>query len=177
MSDPQQPGAEEVDKYKRETEELKVFLHNFKEIDLDGQEQDKYMNQLQQVANRRLHQVTIELEDIYNNAGEEMAESIAKNTSRYRRLLADAIDLLMPEPTERFGTMDTTDILMAARQERSAANTDAASSDSQQQVPPELLRRYAVHILPRHKMKAVPLREVKASAVGSLITVKGIVTR
>lgn len=175
MAAQQQPADE--DKYQKHTEELKNFLLNFKEADLDGQEQDKYMNVLQQVANRRVEQVIIELEDIFQNVGEEMADAISKNTSRYRRLLADAIDAVMPGPTEDLAAMDIADVLSKQRQERSHANTDAAASDPQQQIPPELLRRYEVRLLPRHKEKAVALREVRASSVGSLLTVKGIVTR
>ena len=46
-------------------------------------------------------------------------------------------------------------------------------------IPPELERQYHLQIVPGEnaKEKFVPLREIKANSVGSLILVKGIVTR
>jgi DNA replication licensing factor MCM7 len=43
--------------------------------------------------------------------------------------------------------------------------------------PPALMRRYEIQIVPRTKMTARSLRQVKASDIGALVKIKGIVTR
>eukprot|EP00644_Phytophthora_capsici_P015828 jgi/Phyca11/577663/estExt2_Genewise1.C_PHYCAscaffold_2150006 len=43
--------------------------------------------------------------------------------------------------------------------------------------PPALMRRFEVHLIPGVKLKAVPIREVKAAKVGALVRIKGMVTR
>ncbi|KAJ8524275.1 hypothetical protein ON010_g16843 [Phytophthora cinnamomi] len=52
------------------------------------------------------------------------------------------------------------------------ANANAANI-----FPPALMRRFEVHLVPGVKLKAVPIREVKASKVGALVRIKGMVTR
>jgi DNA replication licensing factor MCM7 len=43
--------------------------------------------------------------------------------------------------------------------------------------PPALMRRFEVRLIPGIKMKALPIREVKANKVGNLVRIKGMVTR
>ena len=44
-------------------------------------------------------------------------------------------------------------------------------------VPPELMRRYEVYFKSQNNDKVVPIRDVKATHVGKLVNVRGIVTR
>ncbi len=54
----------------------------------------------------------------------------------------------------------------------------ASSSESRPaDFPAELMRRYEIQIVPRTKMPARSLREVKASDIGHLVKIRGIVTR
>ena len=161
--------------YAEQGKQLENFLKDFVEDDADGQPQRKYFSLLQQVANRRERRVHIDLDDVYDALGDEIGEQIKGNAKRYQRLIADAIDEIMPSPTME-AEEDVADILQKSREQRSRHN-DNDSSDPRQRVPKSLLRRYEVLLMPRVKEKAVPLRQVRASQIGALLTVKGIVTR
>ena len=163
--------------YATETEKLKGFLQEFQEDDIDGTPVFKYMRLLQRVANRRERKVLIELDDVYEALGDEIGEAMRRNTKRYQKLLAAAIKDVMPEPTTDNYEEDVADILQRSREQRAREGTDAESTDDAQHVPDALVRRYEILIMPRPKEKAVPLRQVRASHIGELLTVKGIVTR
>ena len=60
---------------------------------------------------------------------------------------------------------------------RSNQANDDGVSDPAQKVPEALRRRFQVVVIPESKDKHVKLREIKASSIGHLVTVKGIVTR
>jgi hypothetical protein len=144
--------------YVEQTTQLKNFLQDFMEDDTDGQPQRKYFSLLQQVANRRERRVHIDLDDVYDSLGDEIGEQIKGNAKRYQRLIADAIDEIMPSPTME-AEEDVADILQRSREQRSRDN-DNDSADPRQRVPKSLLRRYEVLLMPRVKEKAVPLRQV-----------------
>ena len=163
--------------YASETEKLKGFIQDFQDEDIDGSMYNKYMRLLQQVANRRERKVHVDLDDVFESLGDDIGDAMRTNTKRYQRLLADAIDQVMPDPTTADFPEDVADILTRSRQQQAADGTDADAKDSQQVVPKSLTRRYEVLIMPRVKEKAVPLRQVKAGSIGNLLTVKGIVTR
>ena len=55
--------------------------------------------------------------------------------------------------------------------------TGAAANNTPSPFPPELMRRYEIQIVPRTKMTARSLRQVKASDIGCLVKIRGIVTR
>ena len=86
--------------YKEDVEKLRGFLESFREDDIDGTPQVKYMVILQMVANRREKMVHIDLDDVYEALGDEIGDRMKDNTKRYQRLLADAIDEVMPDPTD-----------------------------------------------------------------------------
>ena len=62
---------------------------------------------------------------------------VTSNTRRYIGIFADAIDELIPEPTEALQD-DDHDILMTQRAEEGNENADA--TDPQQKMPPEIKR-------------------------------------
>lgn len=68
---------------------------------------------------------------------EEFLKRVTENTRRYIGIFADAIDELMPEPTEAFPD-DDHDILMTQRNEEGIGNMDG--SDPLQKMPPEIKR-------------------------------------
>lgn len=53
------------------------------------------------------------------------------------------------------------------------------SSDPNLQIPNQLRRKYELNIMPgpNDKQKLIPLRNLKSSLIGSLVTVRGIVTK
>ncbi|CAN1292782.1 DNA replication licensing factor MCM7 [Linum perenne] len=149
------------------------FLSNH--IDLNGEA--KYMNILQDIANHKTRAVQIDLDDLFNWTGDmdnEFAKRINENTRRYIGIFASAIDELMPEPTEIFPD-DDHDILMTQRSEDPNENTDG--TDPHQKMPPEIKRFYEVYIKAASKDKKLSIREVKASSIGHLVKISGIVTR
>ena len=172
--------------YDEATQKLQGFLTSFTEEDvISGESVFKYMRQLLDVANRKVKSVDIELDDIFASLGEDMAHAVRSNTIRYKRIIADAIDEVMPAPTETDLPSDVHDVLFAARQTRlaaaSAAGTTSDADDgglTQNNALPKMMRRrYDVRIIPRAKEKAMAIRQVKASHIGTLVTIKGIVTR
>ncbi|KAK9930733.1 hypothetical protein M0R45_027761 [Rubus argutus] len=150
----------------------KDFLSNF----ADAVGEAKYMNILQQVANRKLRAIQIDLEDLFNyqDFDEEFLRRVTENTRRYVGIFADAIDELMPDPTEPF-TDDDHDILMTQRSDDGPENMDG--SDPHQKMPPEIKRYFEVYIRASSKGQPFTIREVKASYIGQLVRISGIVTR
>ncbi|KAJ8440844.1 hypothetical protein Cgig2_000732 [Carnegiea gigantea] len=150
----------------------KDFIQNF--ADIHGEA--KYMNLLQEVANRKTRAIQIDLEDLfsYKDSDDEFVRKVTENTKRYIGIFADAIDELMPEPTEPFPD-DDQDILMTQRSEEGTENADG--SDPQQKMPPEIKRFFEVYIKASSKERPFTIREVKASYIGQLVRISGIVTR
>lgn len=68
---------------------------------------------------------------------EDFVGRVTDNTRRYIGIFADAIDELVPEPTEAFPD-DDHDVLMTQRAEEGPDNTE--SSDPKQRMPPEIKR-------------------------------------
>ncbi|XP_031101719.1 DNA replication licensing factor MCM7 [Ipomoea triloba] len=161
--------------FDRDKDLAKDFLSNFP--DSDGEA--KYLNILQDVANRKFKAIQIVLEDLasYKDLDEEFFQRVRENTRRYIAIFASAIDELMPEPTEVFHDEDH-DILMTQRSEEGTENTDG--SDARQRMPPEIKRFYEVYIsdiTTSSKVRPLTIREVKASYIGQLVKIAGIVTR
>ncbi|KAH7516974.1 hypothetical protein FEM48_Zijuj09G0013000 [Ziziphus jujuba var. spinosa] len=158
--------------YKKDKELAKEFLSNFANIDGDA----KYMEILQEVANHKISAIQIDLEDLinYQDFDEDFLIRVTENTRRYIGIFADAIDELMPEPTEAF-TDDDHDILMTQRSDDGPENMDG--SDPHQKMPSEIKRYFEVYIRASSKGQPYTIREVKASYIGQLVKISGIVTR
>ncbi|KAJ3681333.1 hypothetical protein LUZ60_015822 [Juncus effusus] len=167
----------------------KDFLTNF--TDVHGE--PKYLNLLQNVANRKIRAVQIELDDLieYKGGEDELWTRVRANTRRYVGIFGEAVDEMMPEPTEAFpADEEDRDILMTQRVDESAAADGAdVPSDPLQKMPSEIKRFFEVYIKAATKgsfklnHEDVPLsplltiREVKASNIGQLVKISGIVTR
>ncbi|KAJ5776920.1 DNA replication licensing factor MCM7 [Penicillium odoratum] len=157
----------------------------------------KYMQILQDVANRDTSHILIELDDveIFEKAFPEEAqtlklvESIQKNTKRYIDVFSQAVDAVMPKETKDVTFKDDVlDVIMSQRDRRNEtlemvaeANMDNEAADL---FPPELTRRYTLNFKPLTPSgsssdggKALAVRNVRGEHLGSLITVRGITTR
>jgi len=148
------------------------FLEKFEDKDTGVL---KYMDLLQRVVNREQRVVQIELDDVEEfEQDSQFVENILRNTRRYVTLFARCIDQLIKgmAPTVHLVSRDVVDILIEQR-----LSTAGDDEKALEQFPPELLRRYELHFKPLSTAKALPLREIRARHVGSLVTVKGIVTR
>jgi DNA replication licensing factor MCM7 len=134
----------------------------------------------QDVVNRVRVTVAISCEDViaYDQDGSEaFASNLQTNSSRYIALFASAIDDLVNNlpPTVEIEP-DVIDVLHAQRQQQAAAAVTEGTETSG--IPPELMRRYEIVLIPpQGKVKPVSIRAVKAEHIGSLVEIRGMVTR
>ncbi|KAI9924999.1 hypothetical protein ASPWEDRAFT_118579 [Aspergillus wentii DTO 134E9] len=158
----------------------------------------KYMQMLQDVADRERTNVLIELDDLITfektlpeETDLKLVESVQKNTKRYIDVFSQAVDDVMPKETKEMTFKDDVlDVIMSQREKRNEtmtmameADMDAAAAPSM--FPPELTRRYTLNFKPltpsgsssERDSKALAVRNVKAEHLGSLITIRGITTR
>ncbi|KAK8949868.1 Protein PROLIFERA [Platanthera guangdongensis] len=151
----------------------KDFLNSF----ADSHGNPKYLSLLQDVANRRTRSVQIELDDLFNykDLDEEFLQRVTENTRRYISIFAEAVDELLPEPTEMFAAEDDHDILMTQRAEDTTESAD--NSDPFRKMPADIKRFFEVYIKAFSKGTPLTIRQVKASNIGQLVKIAGIVTR
>lgn len=159
----------------------------------------KYSDQIEALAKRDQVELSIDLDDVTSH-DKDLAEAIVANTHRFIEIFSDAIaeliiewrndipDGVIPPPK------DTLDVYIEHRlklaQATAAGGGDSVPADAIQMenYPVQLMRRYEVYFYnpnavvelkpgEPHKPRALSVREVKASLIGKLIAVKGIVTR
>ena len=150
----------EVDK---EKEKCREFLQDF--VSSDGSR--PYFEALMSIAERESNLLEIDLNDIISHFGDgDFVRNVRLNTVRYIRMFEDSADKLIPE--DRISNDDVIDVL------RNQRIQNVGSADD---IPKRLTRRFEVTIVPARDMKPRKLREVKASDIGHLVSVKGMVTR
>ncbi|KAJ5825131.1 Nucleic acid-binding OB-fold [Penicillium robsamsonii] len=159
----------------------------------------KYMQILQDIANRDKSNILIELDDlsIFEKSmpeGEDLklVESIEKNTKRYIDVISQAVDEVMPRETKDVTFKDDVlDVIMSQREKRNETMETAMEADMEaaatapSMFPPELTRRYTLNFKPltpsgssaERDSKALAVRYVRGEHLGTLITVRGITTR
>jgi DNA replication licensing factor MCM7 len=157
----------------REKEKCRDFLENF----VYGGE-NVYRTQIQEIANRERRLLEINMDDVIDfKNDDEFSTNVERNTLRYVHLFEEAADSIMPQSLRQHED-DIFDIL--SRQRLSALRSYAGNDDDQPIVndtPESLIRRFQVSIIPKRTEKVRKLREVKASDIGSLVMIKGLVTR
>ncbi|EQC26896.1 hypothetical protein SDRG_15229 [Saprolegnia diclina VS20] len=72
---------------------------------------------------------------------------------------------------------DAVDDVLRLHRVQEAATENDAPVDLATVFPPTLMRRFELQLVPGVKTKPVPIREVKASKVGSFVRIKGTVAR
>jgi DNA replication licensing factor MCM7 len=148
---------------------------------------------MQKIANRELTILEIYTEDLESyftsqNKADDLAllDCIFNNTKTYINLFKDAVDDLMPNSSKQFPIeemmMNKTDIIRKHRLQNlnNLSNEDKDKANKNKSgIPKELTRRYELIIVPGpgSKNKTIPLRQLKASQIGSLQTIKGIVVK
>ncbi|KAG6497080.1 DNA replication licensing factor MCM7-like [Zingiber officinale] len=166
--------------YDAEKALAKDFLRNYS----DSLGDPKYLDILQDAANRKMRAIYIDLEDIYTfckDSDEDFWNRVKHNTRRYINLFAEAIDEIMPQPTEVFSVDEDCDVLMTQRVDEGADSQD--NLDPLKKMPAEIKRFFEVYIRISKDMKNaskdIPstIREVKAEHIGELVMISGIITR
>ncbi|GFR49380.1 hypothetical protein Agub_g11405 [Astrephomene gubernaculifera] len=188
--------------HSKDAELCEKFLRNFDDPEGDGKL--KYMQQLQEIANRRSKVLSISLDDVEaffsvpppppEEHRPHFANEIERNTRTFQKLMAEAADRLMPaaDVTAANVKKDVYDILSehrkimdsSARAVEAQATGQANHSKGSGAIPgtvrggcPDiLLRRFDVYFEPRTKMPATPMRAVRATHLGHLVRVRGVVT-
>ncbi|KAJ9655150.1 DNA replication licensing factor MCM7 [Neophaeococcomyces mojaviensis] len=171
------------------------------DVDGDGapqrrqqQSRKKYLDMLQEVADRERSNILIELDDLKTfedslgtDISLKLVDSIMNNTKHYVELFSDAVDKVMPK--ERRGLTfkdDVLDIIMSQRAKKNEIDRQAAENNGEVMseangFPPELTRRYTLNFKPvsqpASKQKSLAVRQVRGEHLGKLITVRGITTR
>jgi len=182
--------------YDVEKRKIESFLREFKSNDDEVDKKygkKKYMILMQKIANRELTILEIYTEDLESyftsqNKSDDLAllDCIFNNTKTYINLFKDAVDDLMPNSSKQFPVeemmMDKTDIIHKHRLQNlnNLSNEDKEKANKNKSgIPKELTRRYELIIVPGpgSKNKTIPLRQLKASQIGSLQTIKGIVVK
>jgi len=173
--------------YEEDKAKLKSFLAEFHTVDEDsGAKTFVYARLLVSVAHREASSVQIDL-DHMREFDPDLAEAVVANTRRYALLLSDAVWEMLPDYREHDPpARDALDVyinhrtLLEARMRGGGAAGDQASQqqrNAQNQFPPELMRRYEITFKAPSDNKSMPIRDVKASSIGKLVSIKGIVTR
>ncbi|KAI9476917.1 MCM2/3/5 family-domain-containing protein [Coemansia mojavensis] len=159
----------------------------------------KYVQQLQQVANRTLDTVEVALDDVrafeISHSGahvpfafaSSLAFRIEHNARSYVELFSKVVDRLLPEPDAdamQDAEADVMDVLYQARRDRDQRDNEALQAEGEgegegavESFPAELKRRFVVRFVPRREQRAQAVREVGAGQIGHLVTVRGLVTR
>ncbi|KAK1250324.1 hypothetical protein MKX08_010327 [Trichoderma sp. CBMAI-0020] len=153
--------------------------------------QHKYNDMLQQLANRKIDEFAIDLDDLatweeQTDESMKLVDSIEMNTKHYVEIMARAVDNIMPQPSEEVNFKDDIlDVLMARRQARNRELDELAERDpttAEDKFPAELTRRYTLVFRPRTSTgedisKALAVRHVRGEHLGHLITIRAIATR
>ncbi|CAK4624049.1 hypothetical protein LEN26_006344 [Aphanomyces euteiches] len=169
------PSVTGYPNYNEEKEKCLNFLRNFV-CALSNTR--KYVDILQEIADRQRTTISISLDDVlaYDN-DEGFVRNIMRNTRRYVTLFSDAVDEILPPPSRDISEAhDVLDVLRLHRVQEAATDSDQPV-DIRTVFPPALMRRFELQLIPTVKTKPVSIRDVKASKVGSLVRIKGMVTR
>ena len=155
----------------------------------------KYIEMLQEVADRDRQNVLIDLDDLKEfeaSLGDDstlkLVESVTNNTKHYVDLFSEAVDKIMPKPSKEISFKDDVlDVIMSQRQKRNETLSQAAQNNGEMMdpvstFPAELTRRYTLNFKPltpsgEKDKKTLAVRQVRGEHLGHLITVRGITTR
>uniref|UniRef100_A0AAV1T5Z5 DNA replication licensing factor MCM7 n=1 Tax=Peronospora matthiolae TaxID=2874970 RepID=A0AAV1T5Z5_9STRA len=183
-------GGIGMSNYDEEKAKCAAFLLNFTSNLDEPALGPKYVRMMQEVANRERTSIAISLDDmqIFEKDDATFVTRIVRNARRYISLFSDAVDENLPPPTRDISDFqDVLDVLRLTRAQEMAQDLQTTDSEGDGShatalnaahvFPPALMRRFEVHLVPGVKLKAVPIREVKAAKVGALVRIKGMVTR
>ena len=160
----------------KDEQTLTTFFKEFYTHDPStGQKVFPYANLLTKIAHRQLVQLKIDLDDV-KDYDENLAYNIKNNAYRYQMMVGNILDKILPEFRQRdVEFRDNLDVYIKHRillhQQNHGENEPMDPSNC---YPPELLRRFEVAFKGLGEEKPVKIREVKASTIGKLISVKGI---
>jgi DNA replication licensing factor MCM7 len=156
-----------------EIDKCRDFLTHFR----DELGQLKYLNILQEVADRTLYVIIIELDDILRfKSDTEFLANIQCNTVRYVKYFEDEVDKLMPESTSPCPWFDVIDTIQNQRRSLQSS-LQMAQSLPVADIPTTLKRRYQIVFKALDGQNPVKLREIRSEDIGHMVTIKGLMTK
>jgi DNA replication licensing factor MCM7 len=152
--------------FNQEIAKIKLFLESFC-ID----DELYYQPMLKQLSQRLQSHLEVDMDHVAQTDA-DLAANIESNTKRYANLFYRVVDDMMPDsdsPPE--DTCSPLEVLLYHRAARDRAEEQVSS------YPAALLRRYTLSFKPRDKLPEISVRQIKASTVGKMVKVRGMVTR
>ncbi|XP_068238408.1 DNA replication licensing factor mcm7 [Palaemon carinicauda] len=164
--------------YDQEKEAIKQFLAEFHTVGDDGRKHFKYATQLIAIAHREQVGFTIDVDDVAE-FDSDMAEAIVENNRRYSALFSEVVYEMLPDYKQRETVArDALDVYIEHRlMMEQRIRQPAEARDIRNRYPPELMRRFEIYFKAPSAQKPLAIRNVKASHIGHLVMVRGIVTR
>eukprot|EP00732_Lithocolla_globosa_P003231 Lithocolla_globosa_v1_NODE_2496_length_1980_cov_5.944935.p1 type:complete len:429 gc:universal NODE_2496_length_1980_cov_5.944935:272-1558(+) len=149
-----------------------AFLETF------GADQDnhQYRDQLKQISERKCKLLEISLEDL-ESFDPELGSFMQENGRRAITHIQKAADALLPSTVDYTFDAEPVEVMIAQRLTRQRENNPGERIDPTKIFPASLLRRYHVVLKPHPLQKSIAIGQVRAAMVGSLIKVRGMVTR
>lgn len=168
--------------YEEAKTRLKSFLAEFHLRDDSNRRRPKkdfvYAQQLTKIAHRDQVALTIDLDHVAEH-DPSLAEAIRNNVRRYVLLASEAVQEMLPDYREHEPpAKDALDVYIHHRQLMDSRAREGQGQRPQHNAfPPELMRRFEIYFKCPSNEKSLPIREVKASCIGKLTNIRGIVTR
>lgn len=145
--------------YISDREVLFKFLNEFREVGSQNPV-PKYLDRAALIGSRQSATFTVELEDLAAFGQPKLAASISMNVIGYNDEICGVVDTIIPLST----SLDTPIDFLAEEARR-----------AMQPLPPLLTRRYELVIIPWDALtKTSPIRNLKASTIGTLSVIKGV---
>mmetsp|Transcript_15277 Transcript_15277/g.45619 ORF Transcript_15277/g.45619 Transcript_15277/m.45619 type:complete len:719 (+) Transcript_15277:121-2277(+) len=152
--------------------DLKEFLLHFRDPSCSGGEQHKYTVALQAIHGRQGRALVIELDDLIAYfKGPEITNYIISNAMRFLTIF----DTIATEILQQMESCSAPRAMEMRGKCHMSSSTATAANDID--VPPALSRKHETFLLPPSKTPIGSLRGLRASGIGSLVKVRGIVTR
>ncbi|KAI8804769.1 MCM2/3/5 family-domain-containing protein [Cladochytrium replicatum] len=144
----------------------------------------KYLERMQEIAARKEHSITIDLDDLAKfeaetNLGTSLTDNIEMNAIRYVNIITGVICKSFPqEDVKPDSESDPLDVIIYQRRVRNRENAENPDQiDPAREFPSVLTRNFNVLLKPRSTMKPLPIRDVKGTNIGKLVRVQGVVTK
>ncbi|RKO97272.1 hypothetical protein CXG81DRAFT_28796 [Caulochytrium protostelioides] len=145
----------------------------------DAAPMSKYHAIIARIAVRETDTITIELDDLaaFDEFDHQFVAHVERNTKTYVGLFSRVVDEVLSTMDRGEVTTESTplEIIVSQRMQR-----DTQIQQEHPEVaatPPELTRLYSLFFKPRTATKALSIREIKSEGLGSLVKIRGLVTR
>lgn len=152
--------------YQDDKEKIQEFFTTYKDENGDL----KYQALLDEISDSNINRkdLPIDLNDI-STFSAELASQIRMNADTYLELFYQVSDSLIPQENSDFSNQ-----LEAINTARRQANNASGNSSGH---PPELFRKHTIRFIPEDKQPQKPMRDIRATDIGALVRIRGIVTR